>query len=344
MTERLGQIPSTAGALTRFACMRLGPAGIPVAPLLRTAGLSERQIGTPEARFDARKQIRVLNLVSEALNDPFLGFHLARECELGAVGLLYYVLASSQTMQDALRRAQRYVAIANEGIAIRSPHAADTTVFFEYTGVSRSSDRHQMEFLATALVRMCRSLTGQHVKVTRARFVHHRDDHHAELDAFLGCRAEFAADCDAVSLSNGLGKLAVTSADPHLNDLLVRYCEEAMALRNVPRGAFRLRVENAVVPLLPHGRPHLDEVSRRLGVSRRTLARRLASEGLSFARLLDELRYSLAQRYLMEQNLTISRIAWLLGYQETSAFSHAYKRWAGAPPRRARVGLEAVSE
>ena len=86
-------------------------------------------------------------------------------------------------------------------------------------------------------------------------------------------------------------------------------------------GTFRVGLENAIVPLLPHGKARVDEVARRLGMSTRTLARRVASEGLTFAGVLSELRADLAKRYLREEALPISQIAWLLGYQEVSAFT-----------------------
>ncbi|MGB8756162.1 MAG: helix-turn-helix transcriptional regulator, partial [Pseudolabrys sp.] len=125
-------------------------------------------------------------------------------------------------------------------------------------------------------------------------------------------------------------------ADPALNKLLIKYCEEARSLRHACPGTFRVGLENAIVPLLPHGKARVDEVARRLGMSTRTLARRVASEGLTFAGVLSELRADLAKRYLREEALPISQIAWLLGYQEVSAFTHAFKRWTGKPPSEAR--------
>ena len=80
-------------------------------------------------------------------------------------------------------------------------------------------------------------------------------------------------------------------------------------------------------------------VAHRLGLSERTFARRLAAEGLSFGEILDQLRRDLAVRYLQE-NLQASQIAWLLGFQQPSAFSHACRRWTGKSPsefRRARL-------
>jgi AraC-like DNA-binding protein len=72
-------------------------------------------------------------------------------------------------------------------------------------------------------------------------------------------------------------------------------------------------------------------------MSPRTLARRLAAEGLTFSTVLDRLRADLAQRYLQDKDLPISTIAWMLGYREVSAFTHAYKRLTGKTPKEARA-------
>ncbi len=87
---------------------------------------------------------------------------------------------------------------------------------------------------------------------------------------------------------------------------------------------------------MPHGKARAQEIARRLGLSHRTLARRLADEGLSFSQVLDELKLDLARRYL-DDGLPISRIAWLLGYREVSAFTHAFKRWTGQSPKQSRA-------
>jgi AraC-like DNA-binding protein len=96
-------------------------------------------------------------------------------------------------------------------------------------------------------------------------------------------------------------------------------------------------VENAIALLLPHGKAQLGEVAAQLGMSRRTLARRLATHGLTFAGVLAQLRVDLAKRELRDASLTISQVAWLLGYREVSAFTHAFKRWTGKTPREVRT-------
>ncbi|MGB7855450.1 MAG: helix-turn-helix transcriptional regulator, partial [Pseudolabrys sp.] len=98
-------------------------------------------------------------------------------------------------------------------------------------------------------------------------------------------------------------------------------------------GSFRSAVENAIAPLLPHGRATAAEVARRLGLSQRTFARRLSSEGLTFSELLENMRSNLASRYLVEGDMAVSEVAWLLGYREVGSFSHAFRRWTGKTPR-----------
>jgi AraC-like DNA-binding protein len=71
------------------------------------------------------------------------------------------------------------------------------------------------------------------------------------------------------------------------------------------------------------------------------LARRLSLEGLSFSRLLEDLKLHLAMRYLADRDLSVSEIAWLLGYQEIGAFSRAFKHWTGKTPRETRSAIAA---
>jgi AraC-like DNA-binding protein len=136
----------------------------------------------------------------------------------------------------------------------------------------------------------------------------------------------------------------IVSADPYLNEFLISSAEEAMARRSRTCSSLASKVENAVAPLLPHRRAGVGEIARQLGMSQRTLARQLAVEGLTFTELLESLRENLARKYLSDPALSISEIAWLLGYQEVSAFTHAFKRWTGKPPREARVRRPAAHE
>jgi AraC-like DNA-binding protein len=335
--KNLSKLPTCRGMLSRLAYARARDAGIELAPLVKESGATEQQITDDETPIAVRRQIRFLNLVAEALNDELLGFHLAQTQDLRSLGMLYYVSASSETMGEALRRSARYVSLPNEGVSSKYSVNGECRFEIQYVGVTRSLDRHQILFLVTALLRACRHLTGLRVTPTSVRFAHYCSGENPELAAFFGDNVKFAASADDMTFTGASNDLRIVSADPYLNQLLVSHCEEALAGRTRKQGSFRAKVENAIVPLLPHGKAHAAEVAQKLGLSQRTSARRLSSEGLSFSQVLEDLRSDLAKQYLLDDALSVSRIAWLLGYQEVSAFTHAFKRWTGKTPREVRA-------
>jgi AraC-like DNA-binding protein len=183
---------------------------------------------------------------------------------------------------------------------------------------------------------LCRQLAGFRLAPDHIRLAHRRDGGYTEYVKFFGGNVEFDEPVDEVLFAPAMKNTPVVSADHYLNKLLITYCEEALGRRLTKPGSFRSSVENAIVPLLPHGRARLDVVARRLGVSERTLARRLNSERLTFSTVVEDLKLNLAGRYLSDEGLSISQIAWLLGYQEVSSLTHAFKRWTGKTPRQAR--------
>jgi len=319
-------------------------AGLDPAPLLRKAGLSVEQIESRSTRLRVQSQIRFIEFVAEALNDDFLGFHLARDFDLRQIGLLHYVFGSSDMLGDALQRAVRYARIVNESLALKYRENNEVAVDFSYVGVPRSQDCHQSEFLMATILRACREATGRRLQPLHVKFAHHRNGDCSQLNAFLGVDAEFAAGADEITFPVSISEIPVMGADPFLNDLLVDYCEEALSRHRTGERTFRLEVENALVPLLPHGKARLGEIARRLGMSDRTLARRLSQEGVTFNTVLEELKFDLAKRYLGDPDLSISEIAWLLGYQEVSAFTHAFKRWSGKTPRQTRSEVAIAAE
>jgi len=336
--QRLAMPPTTTGAITPLACALVRARGIKLAPLLAAAGLTIEQIKDRAAPIAVHSQIRFLEFAADALRDDLLGFHIARDSDLREIGLLYYVMASSDLLGDSLQRIERYSSLNNEGISVRVRNNRTTAITFHYLGVDRQSDRHQIEAWLTAVVRICRRLANRRLISRRARLMHRRKRGAAELSAFLGCDVAFGADVDEIVFSENVQDMPVVSGDPYLNKILIRFCEDALSRRRATRSTLQKNLEDAIAPLLPHGKAHAAEVARRLGMSRRTLARRLSSEGLTFAGVLADLRVDLARRQLRDGDLTISQIAWLLGYREASAFTHAFKRRTGKTPREVRIG------
>lgn len=332
-------IPSASGRVTRLACARLRELGKDVKAVLSRVGLRPEEVDDPTIRLQVRTQIKLLEVAAEELRDDLLGFHLARSFDLREIGLVYYVMASSEHLADALRNAERYSRIDTDGARLRFNLDKTADIGLDYVNVDRHSDRQQIEFWLTTLTRLCRQLTDTRM-VARLKVRHSRASS-VEFKSFFGSDVEFDADVDEIIFPASIASLPIVGRDTYLNKLLRRYAEEALACQPKVRAYVHTGVERILPQLLPHGRAKISEVARQLGMSSRTLSRKLREEGTTYAEILDKLRSALAKRYLRDREIPVTEIAWLLGYREVSSFTHAFKRLTGITPREFRLSIAA---
>ena len=341
-TRDLAALPMASALLSRLVAHRLRAAGADLTSILQRVGITQYQIDDPDERLPASRQIALLEAAAAALDDDLLGFRLAQGVDCRKAGLLYYAFASSTTLSEAIRRCARYSRVANEAVVLQLLEGARPVIRPAYAGIARHTDVQQMEFLMTFLLRICRHTTGQQLVPERVSMMHVRETIAPELAHFFGVRVEFGRDFDEIVLPAGAGDLRLVNADPYLNQIIVKNCEAVLAERRTNIGPFRTRVENAIAPLLPHASARASVIAQALGMSERTMGRKLAQEGSSFTEILQQLRSEMAVRYVEDPALPISRIAWLLGFEEVSSFSNAFKRWTGKSPRRMRDAAAAA--
>ena len=199
-------------------------------------------IAEPEERLSVRSQVALLDEAAIALKDDRLGFTLALDFDPRELGLLYYVMASSQTLGDALKRVARYSQITNEALVVRYQEGKRLIINLSYSGVPRHSERHQIEFCMFAVLRLCRVLTGQNLVPQYFSIAHHRSGGISEMTRFVGTKVEFGADKDEFALNVGARELPLVHSDTHLNDLLLKYCEAALAGRRGDMSQLRTRL------------------------------------------------------------------------------------------------------
>ena len=105
------------------------------------------------------------------------------------------------------------------------------------------------------------------------------------------------------------------------------------------------KVKTVIVRKLPSGKVTDKTVATALATSSRNLRRRLNAEGTSFRQILNDVRFQMARKYLIKENMDMSEIAFLLGFSNQSVFSRAFKRWSGISPRQfvARYAVQGKS-
>jgi Arabinose-binding domain of AraC transcription regulator, N-term len=261
-SKRLGVHPDGAGRTYPLGDRAPQKRRVPVAPLLKRVGLTPEQIAEPEERLSVRSQIALLNEAAIALKDDFLGFSLARDFDPREIGLLYYVMASSQTLGDALKRIARYSRITNEAVVFGYQEGNRLLIDLSYSGVTRHSDLHQIEFCLFGALRICRVLTGEKLVPQHFSISHHRSDNTSEMARFVGTKVEFGAEADEFALNVHARELPLIQSDSYLNGLLLKYCEAALAERRADTSQLRTRVENAISSVLPHGKVLVEDIVR----------------------------------------------------------------------------------
>lgn len=329
-------LPTATGFAARQAIAAVRKRNIAVEPLLQRAGLSEHDVES-QRRICAVAQSKLLEYAAEALGDSAFGLHLAQQTNPREARLLFYVTSAATNVGETIALYARYCRIINEAMHAKLLHAQDEAIVeFNFVGLSRYCARQSAEFAIAVTWKGLRELVGRRLRPTKVAFAHTRNSDLQEFERFFGSSVEFGAASDRVSMSNQTLALPLLTGDPHLLETLRSFCDGAARERRTPAETLRASVENELQKLLPNGPTDRRAVARALGMSERTLSRKLADEGVTYAEVVDQLRRSLALQYVKERSLSLAQIAWLLGYEGSTSFTHAFRRWTGSSPSTAR--------
>ncbi len=341
---------TTSGFAAGQAMAELRRREVAIAPLVRQAGLPEQETeqaipaaGAVQNRISAVGQCKFLDLAADALGDNAFGLHLAEKIDPRDAGILFYVVSGGKNIDEALKLFARYLRIANEAGRIRLVRTTDGVVFEgDLFGLPAHIARHNAEFALAAVVKALREVAGRNISPSRVAFAHPRNSDIKEFERFFLCPVEFGrasvegASEHLMEFSDDTLAVPLVTADPKLIAALKPFCEAAAKERRVVSGTLRSAVEREIEKLLPNGKAQTQNVAKALALSVRTLSRRLADEGTTYADIVDQLRRSLALQYLKDDNMSLSQIAWLLGYEGSTSFNHAFKRWTGRSPSAVR--------
>jgi AraC-like DNA-binding protein len=306
---------------------------------MRRAGLPRRLLSDGSEAVRCTDFVAFLEEAARLAGDDLLGFNLGLSYDLRASGLAGYVAIAAATVREAMTNAVRYGALRDTS-AVYALEGGDGLIRFRID--SRSAhmrgSRHATEFKAALVLAACHRWIGAGFRPLEMRFAHTRAASRRAIERQFNCSVRFGSEATEMVLSPEHLDLPVRGADPHLLALVTRHAEAALANdASARRGDLRARVERVILEELPKGTPTVAAVAEALGMGERTLARRLAGEGTPFRRVVDELRRDMATGYLADPELSLSQIAYLLGYAEQSAFTSAFRRWTGRSPRRFRL-------
>jgi AraC-like DNA-binding protein len=328
----------TRGVVARETLRYLDKKGINAEPALLGAGLSRPQLLRSNISLSVASQYQFLELAASEAGDQLLGLHVSAEMDPRSIGILFYLARSAQTVSKALEYLARYSKIANEALVVEiSQHKDEVTLAIRHVQEFDEPHGQFFELVALWFIRSLQGETNRHFNPVRVTFTHARKSDLREVHHLLQCPVDFAQALDSCVLPQRVMELPIVSGDHHLLQILTAHADDLLAARRSVSG-LQSMVVNQLVDLLPSGESRAAAVAQRLNMSPRSFTRHLTEEGTSFGEILERVRQRLASRYLADDRMSLQQIAWQLGYSELGAFIHAYKRWTGTTPRRARKG------
>ncbi len=309
--------------------------GIDVDALLRELHVPPTALADPDARIPLALDHRIWALAAARAGDPAFGLHVARQFGLGAFEALDYAMWSSANLADAIDRLVRFHRLIGDDAALRLQRRGSRA---HLVRVHAHDLPQRAECFFAVLVVRARELVKGSIRPHEVRFAHVAPADTRPHRALFRCPVRFAAATSRLVIDDAALKLPVRTARPPLARVLDRYMQDLLDRLPEP-SAFLGRAHHAIARALGGGPPSLAATAAALRTSRRTVQRRLQALGLTHRQLVDEVRRDLARRLLATASLSITEVAYLLGFEDGSGFYRAYRRWTGGAPSRHRPRL-----
>jgi AraC-like DNA-binding protein len=318
-------------ALLMFAVAR----GAPQGALIERCGIDLRTLEDQDNRIPFAAYIALMRAGQDLAGDPALALHFGEACDLADVSIIGLIGQASETMDEALTQINRFHRLA----ADFQGELAEPLVVVREDGQLRLVDNRRLpgfpEFTEAFFARMVSSARrGIDIPLAKAvYFTHAEPAYRGEYDRIFRAPIVFGSAKNALALDD----FWLTFRNPHAQRYAFGvFSERAEALLKKLEDArtVRGRVESLLMPILHTGEAGMEAIAVKMGLSPKTLFRKLKDEGVTFERVLDELRHRMALEYLDSRKVSVNETAYLVGFSDPASFSRAFKRWTGTSPRK----------
>ncbi len=254
--------------------------------------------------------------------------------DYGAFGLAW---KSALNLRGSFDRAERYARVLTSVSTYEVELVDDGALMHLHRkGDRRLGMRLSNEATIASINTISREVCGSGFKPNAVFFKHQPPGSIASHQEYFGCPVHFDSDKDALFIGSELlespniigGAGTSKFFETHLEDEVSKFGEDAL---------LGIQIKNQISICLSEGVPVISDVASSLGMSRRTLQRRLSDLGETYQTLVDESRRQLAERLLRKSMFSLPEVAFMTGFSEQSAFTRAFKRWSGQTPRSFRI-------
>ena len=313
--------------------------GLDKEDLFDRAGLSLNVLQDPNQSICLKKFLDILDNAALTSGDDNFGLSLGADFKPEYLGLIGYIALSSATVGDAIYSIVQYFSSFQNNSSIKvKPYKGLISLEYQLWDASIISRRHDAELTMCILMNIVKRAYENQWAPVAVHFTHEKPDSGYLHSKVFHSDIEFNKDCHSIILRASDLDKPMPGYDPHLNSILVRTLNLLHKNHELSEKTSD-KVSNIILNMFSKGYPTLTDVADHMGIPKWTLSRQLNEEGYSFSTLVEKTRRDLACHYLMKTSMNISKISEMLGYNETSSFTHTFTRWFGVPPKKWRENM-----
>jgi AraC-like DNA-binding protein len=312
-------------------------AGVARDAFMRAAQLEPEQLHGDDVRVSLREIHASCAAALELTGDPALGLHWGEWLTSNAFNLMSHLLAHSASLRQALASMQRFQHLVSDQMGVDLIEQGDVAELRSIDAPDQPLPvrRLRAEMVMLGLLRLVRDFAGPSAKIVSVRFPYPAPDYRAEYTRLFAGAERFEQPTIALAFDRTLLRARSPQMDEDLYGTLSDLAERRL-LRLHSRAPYAVRVRHYLMQQPAPQRVTMPQVARGLGVSVRSLHRRLSEEGRSYVSLVAEACGDLAKRLLSDERHTIQGVAHAMGFANVSSFHRAFRRWTGSTPAALR--------
>jgi len=325
-----------SGLLVRAMFDALESYGIPRAELARVDGFALEQIESVEARIEL-PVVRALHLRAlELTGDPSLGLHFAERASEAAFDFLGHMVWHAPTLRVGLELCSQFQSLFMDGGRTRFDVQGDTARWrVDFVRSDPRFDAFWSEFVVFGMQRALQVFCGRHIRADAVYVEHRRPPHHAEYTRVFAGAERYGQPFTGIDFAARWLDQPNAYRHAELYAMLLSRAERALDHLGQP-ASYGERLQYYFLARSPARIPAIASAARELGLSERSLRRKLESEGTSYRALVQAAHENAACTMLRNPVRTIQEVAHALGFADATAFHRAFKRWLGVTPQEYR--------
>lgn len=308
--------------------------GIEPEPVFRQEGITREMMLQHNTRVSQTVKDNLWLKVSQMIDDPCFGLRAGALWHPSHMNALGYAWLASATLREALQRLVRYLHFISKIATLQVQEVPEGfAACLEFEPVSIYIPARADLFFAI-LISMCRVNYGRKLNPVSVQFKHQAPDCSGEFYSYFKSPVIFGAPTNCLILPADKIDMPLKGHNPEIarihDQIIIRFLAE------INKEDIVERTKGAIVKMLPSGKISDEKIAEALFMSVRSMQRNLQKRDTTFGRLLDEVRQALAREYVMDRSISLTEVAFILGFSEQSVFSKAFKRWTGKTPSEAR--------